>query len=98
MLPSAFRARARGFHWLAARVRPGRATRARDGRDLGSRGASIRSMVILRFKIHSKPEKRDEVMGALEAIIPTARRTEGVIKFDIARVLLDPDAFIATAV
>ena len=55
-------------------------------------------MVILRFKIHSKPDKRDEVMAALAEIIPTARGTEGVINFDIARVLLDPDAFIATAV
>src|SRR4029077_7460796 len=32
------------------------------------------------------------------AIIPAARATDGVIDFDIARVLLDPDAFIATAV
>jgi quinol monooxygenase YgiN len=55
-------------------------------------------MVILRFKIYPKPEKRDELMAALAAIIPPARATEGVITFDIARVLLDPDAFIATAV
>jgi quinol monooxygenase YgiN len=55
-------------------------------------------MIILRFKIHSKPEKSDEVMAALAAIIPAARATDGVIDFDIARVLLDPDAFIATAV
>jgi quinol monooxygenase YgiN len=58
----------------------------------------MRSMVILSFKIHSKPEKRDEVMAALAEIIPSARGTEGVINFDIAGVLLDPDAFIATAV
>jgi quinol monooxygenase YgiN len=55
-------------------------------------------MVILRFKIHSKPDKSDELMAALSEIIPPARATEGVINFDIARVLLDPDAFIATAV
>jgi quinol monooxygenase YgiN len=29
---------------------------------------------------------------------PPVRATEGVINFDIARVLLDPDAFIATAI
>jgi quinol monooxygenase YgiN len=58
----------------------------------------MRSMVILRFKIQSKPEKRDEVMAALAEIIPSARATEGVIKLDIARVLDEPDAFIATAV
>jgi quinol monooxygenase YgiN len=58
----------------------------------------MRSMVILRFKIHSKPDKRDEVMAALAEIIPSARATEGVINLDIAHVLDDPDAFIATAV
>ena len=55
-------------------------------------------MVILRFKIQSKPDKSDEVMAALAEIITPARNTEGVINFDIARVLLEPDSFIATAV
>jgi quinol monooxygenase YgiN len=58
----------------------------------------MRSMVILRFKIHARPDKRDELMDALAEIVGPARATEGVINFDIARVLLDPDAFIATAV
>jgi quinol monooxygenase YgiN len=55
-------------------------------------------LVILRFKVHSKPEKSDEVLSVLADIIPAARATEGVINFDIARTLNDPDAFIATAV
>ena len=55
-------------------------------------------MVILRFKIHSKPDKSDELMAALAEIITPARATQGVINFDIARVLRDPDRFIATAV
>jgi len=55
-------------------------------------------MVILRFKIHSKPDKSDELMAALAEIITPARATEGVINFDIARVLRDPNRFIATAV
>ena len=55
-------------------------------------------MVVLRFKIHSTPEKCDEVMAALAEIIAPARQTEGVINFDIARVLLEPDSFIATAI
>ena len=55
-------------------------------------------MVILRFKIRSKPEKSDELMAALAEIIPPARATEGVINFDIARLLIDPDEFIATAI
>ena len=55
-------------------------------------------MLILRQKMVAKPDKSDELMAALSEIIPPARATEGVINFDIARVLLDPDAFIATAV
>ena len=55
-------------------------------------------MIILRFKVHSKPEKSDELVAVLAEIIPAARATEGVINFDIARTLDDPDSFIATAV
>ena len=55
-------------------------------------------MVILRFKIQSKPDKSDEVMAALAEIITPARATEGVISLDIARVLNEPDSFIATVV
>ena len=55
-------------------------------------------MVILRFKMHSKPEKSDALIAVLSEIIPAARATEGVINFDIARTLDDPDSFIATVV
>jgi quinol monooxygenase YgiN len=37
------------------------------------------AMIILRFKIRSKPDQSDEVMAALAEIIPPARATEGVI-------------------
>ena len=55
-------------------------------------------MLILRQKMQAKPDKRDELMTALAEIITPARATKGVIKFDIARDLLDGDSFIATAV
>jgi quinol monooxygenase YgiN len=55
-------------------------------------------MVILRFKIHSKPDKSDELMAALAEIITPARATEGVVALDIARALGEPDSFIATAI
>ena len=54
-------------------------------------------MVILRQKMRAKPGKSDELMAALAEIITPARATQGVINFDIARTLLDPDSFIATA-
>ena len=55
-------------------------------------------MIILHQEMRAKPGKRDEVMAALAAIIPGARATEGVVKLDIARDLLDPDSFVATGV
>jgi quinol monooxygenase YgiN len=48
--------------------------------------------------MRSKSNKCDEVIAALAQIIPTARATEGVISFDIARTLDNPHSFIATAV
>jgi quinol monooxygenase YgiN len=56
------------------------------------------AMVILRQKMRAKPDKSDELMAALAEIITPARATEGVMSLDIARVLLEPDSFIATAV
>jgi quinol monooxygenase YgiN len=55
-------------------------------------------MLILRQKMRAKPDKSNELMSALAEIITPARATEGVISLDIARVLLEPDSFIATAV
>ena len=49
-------------------------------------------MIILHQEMRAKPDKCDEVMAALAAIIPGARNPEGVIKLDIARDLLDPDS------
>ena len=55
-------------------------------------------MIILRQKMRAKPEKREEVVAALTEIITPARGTEGVIKLDIARDLLDADSFVATGI
>ena len=55
-------------------------------------------MLILRQKMRAKPDKSDELMAALAEIITPARATEGVISLDIARVLHEPDSFIATVV
>ena len=55
-------------------------------------------MLILRQKMRAKPGKSDELMAALAEIITPARATEGVISLDIARVLHEPDSFIATVI
>jgi quinol monooxygenase YgiN len=55
-------------------------------------------MIILRQQMRSKPERTDDVLAALAAIIPDARGIQGVISLDIARDLLDPDSFVATGI
>jgi quinol monooxygenase YgiN len=55
-------------------------------------------MIVLRFKVQCQPEKTEQVMAALSAVLGPARATEGVIDFDIARDLSDQNAFIATEV
>ncbi|MBI3744220.1 MAG: antibiotic biosynthesis monooxygenase [Chloroflexi bacterium] len=55
-------------------------------------------MVIVRFKVTCKPEKIEQAVAAFrEAIIPS-RAVKGVVNFDIARDLLDPNSIIATEV
>lgn len=55
-------------------------------------------MLVLRFKVQCQPEKTEEVMAALREVVAPARATEGVLSFDIARDLTDPNSFIATEV
>jgi quinol monooxygenase YgiN len=55
-------------------------------------------MLILRQKMVAKPDKRDELGAALAEIMGPGRGVEGVISLDIANVLHEPDAFIATVV
>ena len=55
-------------------------------------------MIVIRFKVQCKPEKAEEVGAAFKAVIAPAREVEGVISFDIAQDLADPNAFIATEV
>jgi quinol monooxygenase YgiN len=55
-------------------------------------------VIILRQKMRAKPDKSDQLVAALAEIITPARATQGVISLDIARVLNEPDSFIATAV
>jgi quinol monooxygenase YgiN len=55
-------------------------------------------MIILRFKIRSKPDKSDELMAALAEIITPARATEGVINSTSPASCSTLMRFIATAV
>ena len=55
-------------------------------------------MIVVRFKVQCQPEKTEQVMAAFEDVIAPSRAVDGVISFDIARDLADPDSFIATEV
>ncbi len=54
--------------------------------------------VVLRFKAKVKHEKSDAAMAAFRDVITASRALDGVIAFDIARDLNDPDTIIATEV
>ena len=55
-------------------------------------------MIVVRFKVQCQPAKTEQVMAAFKQVIAPSRAVDGVISFDIARDLADPDAFIATEV
>ena len=55
-------------------------------------------MIVVRFKVQSKPDKTEQLMAALQDVIAPSRQIEGCIEFDIARCLDDPNSFVATEV
>lgn len=56
------------------------------------------SMIVVRFRVTARPDKRDQLRDALAAVVAPSRRVAGVLSFDIAQDLTDPGAFIATEV
>ena len=55
-------------------------------------------MIAVRFKVRCKPERTEHVRAAFEQVIAPSRAVAGVLSFDIARDLTDPDSFIAIEV
>ena len=55
-------------------------------------------MLVVRFKVRCRPEKVDELRLAFEAVVAPSRTVEGVLHFDIAQDITDPNSFIATEV
>ena len=55
-------------------------------------------MIVVRFKVTCRPERAEQVLAAFERVIAPSRAVDGVISFDIARDLADPNSFIATEV
>ena len=55
-------------------------------------------MIIVRFRVQSKPEHLDEVIASLRAVSAATWKLKGVIHFDIAQDLLDHTALVVTEV
>jgi quinol monooxygenase YgiN len=55
-------------------------------------------MIVVRFKVQLKPEKTEQAVAAFEEVIAPSRAVNGVVSFDIARDLADPNSIVATEV
>ena len=55
-------------------------------------------MIVVRFKVQCQPDRTDEMLAAMRAVVAPSRALDGVIHFDVARDVTDPDTLIATEV
>ena len=55
-------------------------------------------MIVIRFKVKCQAGKAEELRTALSAVVAPSRTVQGVLHFDIARDITDPNSFIATEV
>jgi quinol monooxygenase YgiN len=55
-------------------------------------------MIIARFKVQCRPERVEAVAVAIAAVEAPSRELSGVVHFDVARSLTDPNTLIAVEV
>jgi quinol monooxygenase YgiN len=55
-------------------------------------------MIIGRFKVQSRPERDAELAAAIAAVEGPSRALPGVVHFDVARSLTEPNTFVVTEV
>ena len=55
-------------------------------------------MIVIRFKVHCQSDRIEEALDAFAAVVSPSRDVDGVISFDIARDIVDPNAIIAVEV
>jgi quinol monooxygenase YgiN len=55
-------------------------------------------MIVIRFKVQCQPDRSEDLIAAFRDVVGPSRRVDGVVSFDIARDVIDPNAFIATEV
>ncbi len=55
-------------------------------------------MIVVRFKVKCQPDRTDEVLAAMKDVVHPSRKLPGVLHFDVARDVTDPDAVLAVEV
>jgi quinol monooxygenase YgiN len=55
-------------------------------------------MIVARFKVRCRPDRADAVAAAIVAVEAPSRALPGVVHFDVARSLTDPNAFVVVEV
>lgn len=55
-------------------------------------------MLVVRFKVTCRPDRTEEVLAAMRAVVSPSRALPGVAHFDIGRDVTDDNALIATEV
>jgi quinol monooxygenase YgiN len=55
-------------------------------------------MIVARFKVQCRPEHTEEMGAAIAAVEAPSREIPGVVHFDAARSLTDPDTFVVIEV
>lgn len=55
-------------------------------------------MIVARFKVRCRPEHGAEMAAVIAEIEAPSRKLAGVVHFDVARSLTDPDTFVAIEV
>jgi quinol monooxygenase YgiN len=55
-------------------------------------------VIVVRFKVQVQPEQAEALRAALQDVIAPSRAVSGVVSFDIAGDLADPNSFVATEV
>ena len=55
-------------------------------------------MIVVRFKVQVQPGKVDDALAVFEPVVDASRALDGVINFDIARDIVNPDCILACEV
>ncbi len=55
-------------------------------------------MIVARFKVQCRPDRTEDVAAAIAAVEAPSRRLSGVVHFDAARSLTDPNTSIVVEV